>query len=678
MSGALAKVGRYRWTICALLFFATTINYIDRQVLGILGPTLQRDLGWNEQQFGDVVSWFTIAYALGFLFAGRIMDRFGTRRGFAGSIVVWSLSAMAHGARADGGGFSAARFALGLGESGNFPASIKTVAEWFPSRERAFATGIFNAGSNVGAIITPILVPWIALQLGMARRIHRDGRARVHLADRRGSLIYRPPERASEVRRRRSSRTSAAIRSSRRDAFAGRELLRHRQTWAFAIGKLMTDPIWWFYLYWLPKFLDARYGIKLAQIAAPLIVIYLLADVGSVFGGWLSGAFIKRGWSVNAGRKTTMLIAALVIVPTMFAPDGDQHVGRGGDRRRRRGGAPMVVREHLHADERHVPAVRRRLGRGDRRILRRGRRRVVPARHGLGAAAQRQQLHADLPRLRHSRTSPRWSSFTCWRRGSSECRSPSKSASASATEPTMTTRRDFLRALGAGAAVMTPLGAARVPRVVPLRRLGRPRQVGGPRVGSRAGDPRPDRAARFSESRVRHHALRRGGRRSNRRTRAIGRAIAACASAGGGRVVVPAGRFATGPIHLRSNVNLHVSRGATLVFARDSRQYLPAVLTRFEGTELMNYSPFIYALDQQNIAITGEGTLDGQADSEHWWPWKGSGGFRLDARHAELQRVAPALARDGGARRAGRATPVRRGRLPPPARSSSRTAAATC
>ena len=163
---ARSQVGRYRWTICALLFFATTINYIDRQVLGILAPTLQRDLGWNEQQYGDIVSWFTIAYAIGFLFAGRIMDRFGTRRGFAGSIVIWSLSAMAMALARTAGGFSIARFALGLGESGNFPASIKTVAEWFPSRERAFATGIFNAGSNVGAIITPIIVPWIALNWG--------------------------------------------------------------------------------------------------------------------------------------------------------------------------------------------------------------------------------------------------------------------------------------------------------------------------------------------------------------------------------------------------------------------------------------------------------------------------------------------------------------------------------
>ncbi len=312
------RIGRYRWTICALLFFATTINYIDRQVLGILGPTLQRDLGWNEQQFGDVVSWFTVGYALGFLVVGRIMDRIGTRRGFASSIVIWSVAAMAHAFARTAAGFSAARFALGLGESGNFPASIKTVAEWFPGRERAFATGIFNAGSNIGAIITPILVPWIALRWGWREAFIATGALGfVWLAA--WLLVYRAPEQHPKC----TPAELAHIRSDPIEATRSirwAELLRHRQTWAFALGKFLTDPIWWFYLFWLPKFLDARYGVKLAQLAAPLIVIYLLADVGSVFGGWLSGAFIKRGWSVNAARKTTMLIAALIIVPTMTAP----------------------------------------------------------------------------------------------------------------------------------------------------------------------------------------------------------------------------------------------------------------------------------------------------------------------------------------------------------------------
>jgi ACS family hexuronate transporter-like MFS transporter len=312
------KIGRYRWTICALLFFATTISYIDRQVIGILGPSLQKDLGWDEQTFANVVSWLTIGYALGFLVAGRIMDRVGTRKGFAGAIVLWSVSAMAHALARGAASFSAARFALGVGESGNFPAAIKTVAEWFPTRERAFATGIFNAGSNVGAILTPIMVPWIALTWGWrAAFIVTGALGFIWLIA--WLMVYRPPEEhprigAAELAHIRSDPSEPAF------AVSWVQLLKYRQTWAFAIGKFMTDPIWWFYLYWLPKFLDARYGIKLAQVTAPLVAIYLLADVGSVYGGWLSGAFIRRGRSVNAGRKLAMLIAAVIIIPTMFAP----------------------------------------------------------------------------------------------------------------------------------------------------------------------------------------------------------------------------------------------------------------------------------------------------------------------------------------------------------------------
>lgn len=317
-SGALAKIGHYRWTICALLFFATTINYIDRQILGILAPTLSREIGWNEQQFGDIVSWFTIAYAIGFLVAGRVMDRIGTRRGFAASITIWSLSAMSTAFARTTAGFSAARFALGLGESGNFPASIKTVAEWFPARERALATGIFNAGSNIGAIVTPIVVPWIALTWGWRAAFIATGiLGFVWLAF--WLAVYRPPAEHPKCGAAELAHICSDPAEPPRTVHWTR-LLRYRQTWAFAIGKFLTDPIWWFYLYWLPKFLDARFGIKLGDVALPLIVVYVLADVGSVFGGWLSGALIKRGWSVNAGRKTTMLVAALLIVPTILAP----------------------------------------------------------------------------------------------------------------------------------------------------------------------------------------------------------------------------------------------------------------------------------------------------------------------------------------------------------------------
>ena len=312
------KVGKYRWVICALLFFATTINYIDRQVLGILAPTLQTEIGWTEAQYGAIVSWFTLAYAFGYVGAGRLMDRIGTRLGFSLSVIFWSLSAMAHSLAKSVTGFSIARFALGIGESGNFPASIKTVAEWFPAKERAFATGIFNAGSNIGAIITTLVVPWIALNYGW--------RAAFIVTGLLGFIwlafwipVYRRPAEHPRV----SKEELAFIQSDAPDKpvkVRWTDVLSRRETWAFAIGKFMTDPIWWFYLYWLPKFLDTRYDIKLAKVAAPLIVIYLLADVGSVGGGWLSGFFIKRGWSVNAARKTTMLIAALLIVPTAFAP----------------------------------------------------------------------------------------------------------------------------------------------------------------------------------------------------------------------------------------------------------------------------------------------------------------------------------------------------------------------
>jgi ACS family hexuronate transporter-like MFS transporter len=316
--GGPMHVGRYRWTICALLFFATTINYVDRQVLGILAPTLQRELGWTELQYGAIVSWFTLAYALGFLVAGRVMDRIGTRRGFTAAITTWSLAAMAHALARSASGFAMARFALGLGESANFPGSIKTVAEWFPARERAFATGIFNAGTNVGAIVAPLVVPWITLRWGWRAAFLATGALGfvwlvVWLA------VYRPPEESARL----SAEELAYIRSDGEQPITPLpwfSLLGRRQTWAVIVGKGLTDPVWWFYLFWLPKFLDAQYGIKLAGLAMPLIVIYLIADVGSVGGGWLSAPLMKRGWSLNRARKTALLVPALLIVPTMLAP----------------------------------------------------------------------------------------------------------------------------------------------------------------------------------------------------------------------------------------------------------------------------------------------------------------------------------------------------------------------
>jgi ACS family hexuronate transporter-like MFS transporter len=297
----LGRPVSYRWTICALLFVATTINYVDRQVLGILAPTLQRELHWTEADYGDIVSWFSFAYAFGFLVAGRVIDWIGVRRGLATAVVAWSIAAIGHAFARTAAGFSIARAMLGISESAIFPGSIKAVAEWFPQRERALATGIFNAGTNTGAILTPLLVPWITLKWGWQWAfVATGGLGLLWLA--LWIPLYRNPP---------LSDTSVA-----RPRVPWLSLFGYRQTWAFVVGKLMADPVWWFYLYWLPKFLDAKYGVKLAQVAAPIIVVYLIADVGSVGGGWTSSALIKRGWSVNRARKATMLAMALLIVPT--------------------------------------------------------------------------------------------------------------------------------------------------------------------------------------------------------------------------------------------------------------------------------------------------------------------------------------------------------------------------
>lgn len=299
---AAERPSSYRWTICALLFVATTINYVDRQVLGVLAPTLQRALNWTEADYGDIVSWFSLAYGFGFLAAGQLIDWFGVKRGLGGSVIAWSVAAIGHAFARTVTGFSFARGLLGLSESAIFPGSIKAIAEWFPQRERALATGIFNAGTNTGAILTPLLVPWIALTWGWQWAFVATGALGLLWL-----LLWIPLYREG-------GGTTSPRPTGQRLLIA--KLFSRRQTWAFIVGKLMADPVWWFYLYWLPKFLDAKYGVKLAQVAAPLIVVYLIADAGSVGGGWLSSALIKRGWSVNRARKTAMLAMAILIVPT--------------------------------------------------------------------------------------------------------------------------------------------------------------------------------------------------------------------------------------------------------------------------------------------------------------------------------------------------------------------------
>lgn len=316
--GAVEKMTRFRWTICALLLAATTINYMDRQVLGLLAPTLTKELGWTEQDYGVITSWFSFAYAIGFLLAGRLMDRVGVKKGYAFAIVTWSLAAMSHALANSAAGFSYARAALGFGESGNFPAAIKATAEWFPRKERALATGIFNAGSNIGAIVVPITVPFLVLRFGWRAGFLMTG-VLSFLWLIAWLTIYDTPERHKLV-------NAAELKHIRSDPVeetspvGWTEVLRHRQAWAFVLGKFLTDPVWWFYLFWLPKFLDAQFGVKLSGLPAPLVVIYVIADVGSIYGGYLSSAIIRRGSSVNRGRKTAMLIAACLIIPTMFAP----------------------------------------------------------------------------------------------------------------------------------------------------------------------------------------------------------------------------------------------------------------------------------------------------------------------------------------------------------------------
>jgi ACS family hexuronate transporter-like MFS transporter len=316
MFSMTAPVGRYRWRICAMLLAATTINYIDRQVLGVLAPTLQDSFGWTEVQYSHIAFAFQAAYAIGLLCAGAVIDRLGTRIGYAVAIGIWSLAAMSHALATTVLGFMAARFALGLGESGNFPAAIKTVAEWFPQRERALATGVFNSGSNIGAVVAPALVPVVAVTYGWQSAFLFTSVVSATW------LIawlswYRTPDQQSKLSAAERAHIGHEPASAQRLPWLS--LLRHRQTWAFIAGKFLTDPIWWFYLSWLPKFLHSEYGLSLLQLGPPLIAIYIAADVGSIAGGWLGGHFIKRGWSVNRARKTAMFICALAVVPVIFA-----------------------------------------------------------------------------------------------------------------------------------------------------------------------------------------------------------------------------------------------------------------------------------------------------------------------------------------------------------------------
>ncbi len=297
-----------RWYICALLFFATTINYIDRQVLGLLKPVISRELGWTEADYGWIISAFQTAYAIVMPIAGRIVDWIGPKRGYAIAIVVWSVAAMSHSLARNAIQFGIARFALGAGESANFPAAIRTIADWFSQEERALATGLFNSGANIGALVAPLTVPWITLKFGWRAAFLFTGGLVILWLILWFTGYKHPPKAVVEI----ESKPAARIPYMR--------LLFERRAWAFLVGKFLTDPVWWFYLYWLPGFLNNNYGLNLLAMGAPLVAIYLAADGGSIGGGWLSSWLLKRGWTPNRARKTAMLLCASCVVGVMFVP----------------------------------------------------------------------------------------------------------------------------------------------------------------------------------------------------------------------------------------------------------------------------------------------------------------------------------------------------------------------
>lgn len=310
-----------------MLFAATAINYVDRQIIGVLKPTLQLEFGWTESSYGDVVFWFQAAYALGYLGFGRVIDKIGARLGYAAVVALWTAAHIAHALVGSVGGFIAVRFALGLGESGNFPAGLKAIAEWFPKQERALATGIFVSGTNVGAIITPLIVPFITYRWGWrAAFIVTGSFSLIWLI--LWLRIYRRPQEHSKV-----SAGELAFINSDSSANPGgplavtnmtwRTLLRVPETWAYALARFLIDPIWWMFLFWLPDFFAKRYSLDLAHFGPPLVVVYLVSDVGSISGGWLSSRLIRLGYTVNRARKLTMLLASVLVMPVMLAMHAD-------------------------------------------------------------------------------------------------------------------------------------------------------------------------------------------------------------------------------------------------------------------------------------------------------------------------------------------------------------------
>jgi len=324
-------IGKYRWTICSLVFFATTINYLDRAVISLLKPYLEAEFHWNSGDYANIEIAFKLAYAVGMVGAGRVVDKLGTKRGYALSTALWSLAAMGHALVTSTLGFGVARAFLGITEAGNFPAAIKTTAEWFPQRERALATGIFNSGSNVGAIVAPLTVPLIAVTIGWQWAFIITGALGfVWLV--LWHKYYETPATHSKLSKAEFDYINADLPAGlptegmveEKPKTSWGRLLGFRQTWAFVIGKFITDPIWWFYLFWLPDFLGKQYHLTGTKIALPVVAVYVLSSVGSVGGGYLPLGFIKRGLPAFQARKSAMLLIAFCVFPIVFA----QYLGK--------------------------------------------------------------------------------------------------------------------------------------------------------------------------------------------------------------------------------------------------------------------------------------------------------------------------------------------------------------
>ena len=319
------KIGNLRWTICALVFFATTINYLDRAVISLLKSTLSKELKWDDADYANIEIAFKISYAIGLMLAGRVIDKIGTKKGYSWATGLWSLAAIVHAFAKNVFGFAAARAALGITEAGNFPAAIKTTAEWFPKKERALATGLFNSGANIGAIVAPLTVPFIAVNFGWQWAFVITGLL---------GLIwlffwqkyYRTPSTHPKITPEELAYINSDIEPLEANESPKAEkkytwgmLLGYKQTWAFSIGKLLTDPIWWFYLFWLPDFLESQYGLKGTAIALPVAAVYSLSVIGSVGGGWIPLKLISKNWPVFRARKTSMLMYAFLVIPILFA-----------------------------------------------------------------------------------------------------------------------------------------------------------------------------------------------------------------------------------------------------------------------------------------------------------------------------------------------------------------------